>query len=220
MSAAVANADTIDVLTALVHDCADVLAASATGILVTGANGELDFLCASSHATAELELYEVQQATGPCVDAARTMMQVAAIGGPEIEDRWGEVGIAITAAGYRAATAFPLRWHGRGIGAMNVFYTDLDAAAHHDQSLGQAFADVAAVVILQSAELADDDIESGVARALQATTVIERAKGVLAFTHDITMAAAYDRMIRTAAERNVTITSTAAGIIEDAQRQS
>ena len=78
--------------------------------------------------------------------------------------------------------------------------------------LGQAFADIATVVILQTADLSTRQITDRVEQVLQARTVIEQAKGVLSYARDLDLAAAYELLRRLAADHRTTLTATAAGI--------
>ncbi|MDQ1720224.1 MAG: hypothetical protein QOE89_4177 [Pseudonocardiales bacterium] len=56
-------------------------------------------------------------------------------------------------------------------------------------------------------------------RALQARTTIEQAKGVLAYQHNLDMAAAYELLLSPAAADS-NLTATAANVIGQAQRRS
>jgi hypothetical protein len=172
---------------------------------------------ATSHQVAELELYQIQQATGPCIDAIRAGSALSHYGADEIEARWPRVGAAITGAGYQAVEAYPLRWHGHTLGAVNVFHRAAGPPPADNGLLGQALADIATVVIVQSADLSARQITDRVQQVLQARTNIEQAKGVLSYSRNLDMAGAYELLRRLAADQRTTITATAAGIIACAQ---
>jgi GAF domain-containing protein len=205
--------DVTDVLDRLVRDSADVLGAQAVGLLVLAPGGDLELLTATSHQVAELELFQIQQDTGPCIEAIRGGSPVSGDRHDDIRVRWPRIGDAIISAGYRTVHAYPLRWRGRTLGALNAFHAS-DTPADADAGLlGQALADIATAVIVQSADLSAEQVTERVQRALQARTVIEQAKGVLAYTRNLDTAAAYDLLRRLAADHDATITDIATGII-------
>jgi transcriptional regulator with GAF, ATPase, and Fis domain len=216
-TAMVQDRDVADTLAKLLEDCARSTAADAIGLLVTDKRGSLDVLSATSHQAAELEIYQLQHETGPCIETVRSGLPVTAESDSEIRDRWGVVGEAIVKADLHAVRGVPLRWHGRVIGAMNVFYRDPGRVDEETQVLLQAFADVATVVIVQSAEISSTELTERVQFALAGRTVIEQAKGVLAQTAQVDMATAYELLARRAAENGSSLTDTAAQIIQDAQ---
>ena len=203
----------------LLHDCTQSTAAAAIGMLVTDERGELDVLSTTSHQATELELYQLQHDTGPCVEAVRSGEAVTARTDAAIRDRWGVVGDAIVAADFHAVQGVPLRWHGRVIGAMNAFYREPGSADEESQVLLQAFADVATVVIVQTAELSSAELTERVELALAGRTVIEQAKGVLAQIAEVDMATAYELLARRAAENGSSLTEAAQQIIEDARKR-
>lgn len=216
-AALVRDGDVVDVLSHLVRDCAAVLGADAVGLLVLAGDGHLELLSSTSHRVAELELYQIQQDTGPCIEAIRTATMVSSVGPEQIVGRWPDVGAAIVAAGYQSVHAYPLRWHDKLLGAMNVFRADAQDLDAESVALGPAFADMATIVILQSGELSSEDVTARVYRALQAGTAIERAKGVLAYSRNLDMAAAYDYLIALATERSASLDVTAAEVIAQAR---
>jgi hypothetical protein len=211
--------DVTDVLDRLVRDSAEVLGAQAVGLLVLSGGHELELLSATSHQAAELELFQIQQEAGPCVDAIRAGCVMSYQGQDDIRAQWPQVGDAITSAGYQAVRAYPLRWRGRTLGAMNTFHRAGGPPAGDAMLLGQALADIATIIIVQSADLSMEEITGRVQLVLQARTVIEQAKGVLAYTRNLGMASAYDLLRSLAADNQATITDTAAEIVARAQAQ-
>jgi hypothetical protein len=212
--------DVTDVLDRLVRDSADVLGAQAVGLLVLAPGGELELLSATSHQIAELELFQIQHDTGPCVDAIRGGSPVSDDSQDQIRARWPRIGAAIISAGYRSVHAYPLRWRGRTLGALNSFRTSGEPIDADAGLLGQALADIAAVVIVQIGDLTAEQITGHVQQVLQARTVVEQAKGVLAYIHNLDQAAAYDLLRRLAADRRATITDTATDVIAQVQNRN
>lgn len=218
-AAMVEQHDTTDTLAKLLDDCAKFTTAAAVGLLVRDHAGQLEVLSATSHQATELELYQLQHDAGPCVDAARGGAAVSEQTDTAIIQRWDKVGEAIVAAGFHAVHGVPLRWHGRSIGAMNAFHTDPATLDDESRHLTQAFADIATVVIVQSAELSIGQLDERIRSALTGRIVIEQAKGVLAQTAGLDMAAAYKLLVHRAAADGTTLTETAAEIIQQAHRR-
>ena len=211
--------DVTDVLDQLVRDSAEVLGAQAVGLLVVAADGSPELLSATSHQMTELDLFQVQHDAGPCIEAIRGGTPVSAYSKDDIRARWPLAGEAIAGAGYDSVHAYPLRWRDRTLGALNILHRNGTPAAADDGLIAQALADMATAVIVQAAGLTADQITESIERALQARTVIEQAKGVLAYTRNVDLAAAYDLLRRLAAEDHATLTGTAAGIIARAQNR-
>lgn len=218
-SALVGEHETTGLLARLVQDCAELLPADAAALLVRTRTGDFELLSATSHRAVELELYQAQQAAGPCVDSARTGRPVHAVGAAQIEARWEQVGRKIVDEGFLSVHAFPMHWREHVIGALNLFTSaeqDLSAAA---MQLAQSFADFATLAIVQPLQLGDDDLAQRVTDALEGRVVVEQAKGVLAYQLALDMAAAYDELLKRSAENGAHLTQTARDILRDAQRR-
>jgi transcriptional regulator with GAF, ATPase, and Fis domain len=219
-AAAMVNQDDVtDTLANLLASCAELTSATALGLLVRTGSGELELLSATSHRTAELELYQVQQDTGPCVDVIHTGEPIEAVSPAEILDRWGAVGEAITAAGYESVYAAPLRWHGVTIGGLNSFRRSHAQVDREEGLLLQAFADVATIVVVQATDLTVRQVAGRIEAALEGRTVIEQAKGVLAYLNDVDMADAYQLLKAQAADHGVTLTVAAERIVQAAAQR-
>lgn len=218
-SALTGDHDVTDMLARLVRDCAELLSAAAIGVLVLNSERELELLTSTSHRVAELELFQIQHDSGPCVEAVHTAGPVSAVGAEQIQARWPVVGPAIVDAGYQAVHAFPLRWHGKTLGALNVFLNTATAVRADQQLYGQTFADLATILIVQNTDISLAELTARVEQALQARTAIEQAKGVMAHQYGLDMAAAYDRLLsmRTA---NSSLTATAAAVIAQARQRN
>jgi transcriptional regulator with GAF, ATPase, and Fis domain len=219
-AAMVQQHDVADTLARILENCADLTAAAAIGLLVKDSHGRLEVLSATSHLATELELYQLQHDTGPCVEVAVTGAVLTVRSDSEITGRWDNVGEAIVAAGFHAVQAVPLRWHGRLIGAMNAFHAGPETVDDESQQLTQAFADIATLVIVQSTTLSSTELDERVRTALAGRTVIEQAKGVLAETTGIDMATAYQHLVRHAIENHTSLTDAATHLIQQAQRRT
>src|SRR5215210_1762043 len=64
--------DGVDLLYELVYTCVDVLDAAAAGLLLGSKNGGLHVVAASSEGARMLELFQIQNQEGPCLDCFRS----------------------------------------------------------------------------------------------------------------------------------------------------
>jgi GAF domain-containing protein len=194
ISALVRDYDMVGTLSQLCDDCTEVVGAAAAGIMLTDGGGPLEMMAASSHRALEIDLYEIQAGEGPCVEAARTGVIVTAGSADEIVARWPSFGPRAVGAGFRAAVACPLRWHGDAIGAINVFLPEARDVSDDELRVVQSFADVATIAIIHAGLPSVDGLARITRRALAARNVIEQAKGVIAAQTGYDMAASYDHL--------------------------
>lgn len=210
------NADpVVDIMARLARDCAEVLDAEAVAVLVLDPHQNLSLLASTSSAATQLELLQSLDVTGPCVDVIETGVAQAGTGAHELTRRWGDVGRAIVAAGFTSVNSFPLVWHGRVLGGLNVFRGEQDRSSV-PESVGQAFADVAAVALVHSADISADELTLRVERAMSARLLIENAKGVLSEIEARDMESAAVRLEQIAEEQRLNVPQAAQRVIDQA----
>jgi GAF domain-containing protein len=186
------GASTVHVLLA---DCLGLLGADTAGVLVRVGDQGLELLAATSHHAVELELYQSQVHSGPCVETIECGHALAA-GDGELHARWPDFGRAMSAAGFQTVLATPMRWHERVLGGMNLFWHASRPPTQEERELAQAFADISTLALMQ--QPTDDDptaITEKLRAALQSRVVIERAKGVLSQTDHLEMDEAFARLV-------------------------
>ena len=211
--------DVTDLLTRLLRDGSSSLGVDAMGLIVQTPADTLELLVSTSHRVSELEALQVGQDEGPCVECYRSAAPVVALGASVIQLRWPVAGEAIVRAGFTAVHAFPLVWHGRAIGALNIF-TQSDAALDESQrEMAQAFTDMSTIVILQTQLIDQHQITESLREALLGRVVIEQAKGALAYMQGVDMATAYELLIAEAEQRATSVTLVAQDVLSRAQRR-
>jgi hypothetical protein len=184
-------------------------------ILIRTASGALELLCSSSHRIEGIELLQIQTESGPCADVLHSDVPIRVSGAEALVARWGEVGTAIVAAGFDEAHAYPMRWRGQSIGGLNIF---LRSGAVTDAAVGQLFADLATLAVLQANDISADQLVARVHDAVGARAVIEQAKGVLAYRDGLDMDQAYTVLLETARRAGKGLSSTAADVIDGVQQ--
>lgn len=205
--------DVVGIVTRLLIDCAEATGAASGGLLVQLGQDELELLAATSHRAEEIEIYQLQSRQGPCFQAARQGVACGAADYAQTVQMWPGLGTAFSAAGYQSVRATPLRWHGDVIGALNLFW----AGGHEDSielvELIQAFADVATLAVVHSGQVPAAVVLERTKAALATRTVIEQAKGVIAYQRNLPMDAAFVVLLDIAERHRELLPDTATAII-------
>jgi GAF domain-containing protein len=213
----VSRSDTAGDLVLLLIDCADLLSAEAVGLLVAVPDNGLELLSSSAHRTRELEIYELQNGSGPCIDAIRLGEHVTAIS-PELDTAWAPLGAQIVAHGYRAVHAFPLTWHGTAIGALNVFHADPVILDDEARLLAGTFANLATAVLARPLNTGVTALRQQIMTALEGRIVIEQAKGVIAYRENLEMSDAFSRLLQLAAASDRALSDVARDTVTSVSR--
>ena len=207
--------DIVDLLTGLADRCVNVLGVSAAGVMLASPEGSLGLVASSSEAMRLLELFELQAQEGPCLDAFRTGERV------EHEDlaagsgRWPSFSKAAVGAGFRSASALPLRWREMTLGALNLFSVTQIPMGEADVIVARAFADLATVSIVQHRATAEAQrVNEQLSGALTSRLVIEQAKGVISERAGVDLAEAFARLRRHARNSNLRLTDVAEAAID------
>lgn len=181
----------------LVDRCAALLDADAAGVLLEAEDGDLRLAAAVSHEMSALEEAEFSLGEGPCLDAYRQGEQVIAEDIGQCHERWPAITPKILDLGLRSAYAFPLSLRGDRVGALTLYRREPGPFPEEAMRLAQAFADMAAVGILQERRLsAAERRAEQLQGALHSRIIIEQAKGVLGERHGVTPNEAFDALRR------------------------
>jgi len=188
----VADFDLIEFLHSVAGHAADITGGGAAGVLLTGGDGTLHHVGASGEDARLLELFQIQNAEGPCLDCSRTGQPVVVPDLDQARDRWPSFVPRALAAGMVSVHAFPMRLRDRVIGGLNVFQTHRQELADDDVRVLQALADMATIALIQEqavsrAEVLTEQLQV----ALNSRIVLEQAKGAVARTFDITVDEAF-----------------------------
>jgi hypothetical protein len=212
-SALVDTYDVTDVLAGMLPRAVAVLGARAAGILVVQDGASMELLSSTSHAASEIELYQAQASEGPCVDCVAGPHPVSVFGKEDLVSRWPSVGPAMVESGYLGVHAEPLRWHGRALGGLNLFFASEEPLTDDAKALAQAFADITALALVQTQDPSDRELAAHIRAALDARTLVEQAKGVLMQSQGLHPGSAYEVLRQRAAEQAVTVTEMAHNLV-------
>lgn len=207
--------DTVDLLTELTRDCAEMLDVASAGLLLADGAGVLHVLAASSEATLELETFQVQRDEGPCRDCFESGKPVLVPRLEEASQCWPAFVPHARAAGFVSVHAVPMRMRDACLGALGLFGTTEGVLSDADLSLAQSLADVASIALVQQqASLDKDTVNQQLQTALSSRITVEQAKGVLSQRGGIGMAEAFGALRQYARDHNLKLADLAQQLIE------
>jgi transcriptional regulator with GAF, ATPase, and Fis domain len=211
----VAGFDVIDFLHLLTDRSVQLLDVEAAGLLLADPRGELRVVAASSEAARLIELFQLQNDQGPCLDCYRSGKPVHAADLAAATERWPRFAPAARQAGFTAVQALPMRLREQVIGALNLFRTGPGAFGGADVRIGQALADVATISLLHERGMRRSEIlNEQLQTALNSRVVIEQAKGKLAERLGVEMDEAFSLLRDFARARNRRLSELARAFIE------
>jgi GAF domain-containing protein len=187
--------DVVDLLTELTERCAELLDVASAGLLLADPLEQLRLLAATSEATRELELFQLQADEGPCVDCYFTGQPVSVADLQAEAGRWPRFVPAALDAGFASVHAVPMRAAGSVMGALGLFGTRPGALSDADLLVGQTLAHVASVAILQEHPPTPSTVMQQLRTALTGRVHVEQAKGFLCESLDVTVEQAF-RLLR------------------------
>ena len=207
--------DVVDFLHLLVRRALDGLDAAEAGILLADQGGTLHLMASSNERTRSLELFQLQNEEGPCLDCFHSGEAVT------IEDlatevgRWPRFVPAALDAGFASVHGMPLRLRDERIGAFNVFGAHPGTLTDEQAMVSRAMADIATIGILQHRAIhqAQETVEQ-LQVALTSRITLEQAKGVLAERAGLAMDDSFERLRTYARRSNRRISDVAQALIE------
>jgi len=218
-AALVAEHDTVGTITQLLVGCARAVEADAAGLMLrSGDSGHLELLASTSHRASELELHQLHSEQGPCIEAADTGHTVSVYGADRVAAAWPLLADVFTRNNFAGAHATPLRWHGQQLGAIGLFFVtpptpDRQEPAH---DVAKAFADIATLAVVHNGDIPLQQLLVQTQAALAERVIIEQAKGVIAYTDNVDMDAAFDKLVSLGREAQRPITHVARGVVAEA----
>lgn len=209
----VSDFDVIDVLTMLTARCVELLEAAAAGILLADSTGRLRVIGASTEQIQLLELFQLQNDQGPCLDCYNTG-RVVLNDHLDSDSPWPQFAAESVRAGFPSVCAVPLRINDVILGCLNLFMSEPVPLSNADVALAQALADVASIAVMQDQATSDAAIrERQLQHALNSRIAIEQAKGMIAEHHGVDMNDAFSRLRAFAKDHNRRLTQAAEAVV-------
>jgi GAF domain-containing protein len=207
--------DIVDLLQTLVDSCAELLDASAAGLLLADDTGQLSVVASTSEQSRLVEIMQLDLGYGPCVECYSTGRAVAVDNIDTTEDRWPGFAKSAIELGFQSLHAVPLRLRGTVIGTLNLFRAEKGNLSEDDAAVAQGLADIATIGILHERALKQSDIaQAQLQYALDSRVRIEQAKGVLSQLHNIDMDAAFKQLRQYARNNGLPLRDVAQQVVE------
>lgn len=210
----VSGFDIVGLFDDLAGACVELLGVTAAGLMLVDPAGRLRVMASSSERSRLLELLEIQNDEGPCLDCYRGGQPVVVADLARDDGRWPHFSPEAARVGFGSVYALPMRLREETIGALNLFHREPSALTAAGIRLAQGLADVATIGILQeravqrSADLADQ-----LQAALNSRLIIEQAKGVLAERERVSMSTAFEMLRRYARRTGRRLSEVAAALV-------
>jgi GAF domain-containing protein len=207
--------DVVEFLHRLAARCVELVDASEAGIMLGDTDGTLRYVASSSERMRLVELFELQQDQGPCLDAYRGGSPVLCGTTLDANMRWPRFASQFRDAGFASVSALPMRLRTEVIGVLNLFSSTPGPLGPEDQMVAQALADIATISILQERALRDAHVvTTQLEAALESRVVIEQAKGIVAERAHVSVDAAFTLLRGFARSHNRLLSQTAREIID------
>jgi len=206
--------DVIDFLHLLVDRSVELLNVDAAGLLLADQHGRLQLIATSNEQVRLLELFQLQNDEGPCLDAYATGTRVSHADLAGANDRWPRFATAATDSGFAAVDALPMRLRGDVIGALNLFRSDPGELTETALRTARALVDVATIGLLQERSIRHQEVlTEQLQTALNNRVVIEQAKGYIAHRLGVDMDDAFAALRGYARGHNLKLSGVAGSVI-------
>ena len=167
----------------------------------------------------EIDSAQYETGIGPCLDAYRDGV-IHTIPSTAEDTRWKPFSDACLVHGVRSTLSVPIVSGERTVGALNFYSRTERAFDEDDETLGEAFAAQAAIVIANATAYWDAKaLGEQLTQALESRVVIEQAKGLLMAT-GMTADEAFAALRTTSQRRNRKIHDVAADLIAESERRA
>lgn len=213
----VGDFDTSEFLYRLVERCKELFDVDQAGLVLADPGGVLHVMAATSETTHLMELMQIQNHEGPCLDCFLRGETVVTedIGAQESRDRWPRFSEVLIEAGYRSVTALPMRLRDQLLGALNLFRSETGILRPADVSAAQAMADVATIGLIHERVVRDSrQVIEQLQGALNSRVLIEQAKGVVAQHVGVDIAQAFSLLRGYARENQIRLADVSRRVVD------
>jgi GAF domain-containing protein len=205
--------DVIELLTLLARRAVELSEASQAGFLLADESGHLRVMAVSNEHVELLELFQIQNDEGPCLDCFRTG-EVVVSTDLRSDTMWQAFGAESVRAGFASVCAVPLRLRDVIIGCLNLFIVEPIGLSDDEVAVARALADAASIAIVQNQLTRQAALrESQLRHAFTSRIAVEQAKGMIAETAQVDMNAAFTRLRLYASDTHQGLTEVAASMV-------
>ena len=206
--------DVVDFLHGLSADSVEILRAAAAGVMLADARGGLRLIASSDERMRLLELFELQGAQGPCLDAYSSGRAIQA-SAADSRARWPVFAPRASGAGFQMMCAVPLRVRTDVIGALNLFRGNDEPFTGAEMEIAQAMAEMAAIGLIQERALRERNLLAAqLQAALNSRVIIEQAKGMIAEYLEMSVDNAFAVLRKYARHHNRKLSEVAGDVVD------
>ena len=212
----VSGFDLMDFLHMLTERCVELLEVDAAGLLLADGRGKLQLVAASTEQARVVELFQIQNDEGPCLDSYRTGLPVVVsdLAAEEASARWPRFAASASGMGFANVHAIPMRLRDQVIGTLNLFGGTPHVLEPEVARAARALVDVATIGILQERATREHELVAGqLQSALNSRVTIEQAKGILAERLHVTPDQAFITLRQYSRNNNRPLTQLAGEVI-------
>lgn len=211
----VADYDIVDLLQNLVDTCQEELDTAAAGILLASSAGDLEVVASTSESSRLVEAMQLSAEAGPCIECFRSGEVVSLTDLSQAPAQWQRFRDSALQQGFASVHAIPLRLREKTIGTLNLLRDRVGALDDEDATAAQAFADVATIGILHERTVRETtELTEQLQTALNRRIVIEQAKGVVAYTHKVSVEDAFGLIRNYARSHRLSLSEVAARLVD------
>ena len=206
--------DVIEFLHMLTRRATELLDAVEAGLLLVDPGGSLQLMASSSERTRALELFQLQNEEGPCLECFKTGQPVIVEDLDAERDRWPRFVPEAHKDGFASVHAVPLRLRQDVIGALGLFGAAPGRLSDADLMACQGMAHIATISLLNQRTIGEAHTTTNQLQlALNSRIVIEQAKGVLAERAGIDMDEAFQTLRQHARSHNERLSDLAEAVV-------
>ena len=206
--------DTIDMLHTLTERCVELLEVDDAAVLLADRAGALQLVAASTEQTRLLELVQLRNREGPCLDCYRTGQPVASTDLAAETERWPHMALVAGQCGFVGAQAIPLRLRTQICGVLGLFRSVWGPLPTQTVDFARSLADIATISILHAQAFQRfDQLGDQLNRVIGSRITIEQTKGYLAERIKITVSEAFILLRAYAHDRRLRLTELAQAVV-------
>ena len=206
--------DVVDFLQTLTERCVELVDTDAAGLMLDDQRGSLRLVAHTHESARLLELFELQQREGPCLDCFATGRVIANIDLTTAASRWPVFSQAARDIGFGTSHAVPLRLRRQVIGALNLFTNERRTLSDEHLAVAQGLADIATIGLLHERTVRDQvTLSEQLQSALHSRILIEQAKGILSAQAGTNVESAFALMRTHARRTGEPLTTLAAAVV-------
>lgn len=217
----VTDFDLVEVMHLIAARSQQILGVDAVGILLVDSHGSLNVIAASTEEARVLELSQLQNREGPCLECFRTGQPVSCSDLSTEVTRWPRFASEALQAGFTGIHALPMRLRDEVIGGMSLFTTARRSVDAETLEAAQALTDVAAIALLHDRAVRHRRLlVEQLQNAINHPLMIEQAKGLIAERAGLSIGEAFDVLRSYAHTHHWKLSELAEAVIQDGSTTS